>query len=259
MFEIDKFESIKEQLIDKIDEEQIEIFRTYLQAKKEVIQEFHSLFFNFPTLLEKASDNLVNKFFYDFVINLPVEDSRFGKVHLTMPPKRNQESLIHTPAVFYEIKFAVENLLQTLNDSPWNKKINAVINCYKILNVNFKGLGAIPFKDLNISNALSVLFYYKPDIIELGFYSVLTPFLLQFKIFFDKLEVPFDTKYDAEFYELAIEFMEKVETISYNISENTYSIKPPCPKLFAIDLNSEEEVLKKSDYIKDLSIYFDLD
>ena len=89
MFEIDKFESIKEQLIDKIDEEQIEIFRTYLQAKKEVIQEFHSLFFNFPTLLEKASDNLVNKFFYDFVINLPVEDSRFGKVHLTMPPKRN--------------------------------------------------------------------------------------------------------------------------------------------------------------------------
>ena len=259
MFEIDKFESIKEQLIDKIDEEQIRIFRTYLQAKKEVIQEFHTLFFTFPTLTDKDYQNLINRFFYNYVQGASFQEKDKEPVKLNYPPEICEKVKKHYPEVFYYIKQDVEYLLDIINDTFIHKRILAVTNCYKALDANFKKIGPIPFKDLGIPEILKKVFYGEPTFLELGFYSFLTPYMLQFKIFFEKLQIPFDSEADIDFYELAFDFINYIELLSYDISNNTYSIKPPCPKLFAIDLNSEEEVLKKSDYIKDLSIYFDLD
>lgn len=255
MFEIDKFESIKEQLIDKIDNEQIELFRSYLQAKKEVIQDFRALFFTFPTLSDKDYQNLINIFFYNYIQGASFQKKDGESIKLNYPPEICEKVNKHYPEVFFYINQDVEYLLDTINVT-FHKKILAVINCYKALDPSFNKLGPIPFKDLGIPEILKKVFYSESTFLELGFYSALTPFLLQFKIFFDKLKVPFDSAADANFYELALNFMEYIELCSYDISKNTYSIKPPCPKEYAIDLTSDEETIKNSDFIKDLSKFF---
>lgn len=258
MFEIDKFESIKEQLTDKITEEQIEIFRTYLQAKKEVIQEFHALFFTIPTLANKDYQNLINKFFYNYVQGVSFQEKDEEPVKLNYPPEICEKNKRHYPEVFYNIKQNVEYLLDIINDTFIHKEILAVINCYKALDPNFKELGPIPFEDLGIPEILKKAFYDESNILELGFYSSLTPYMLQFKIFFDKLQIPFDSEADIDFYELAFDFIHYIELLSYDISENTYTIKPPYPKEYAIDLMSDVETIKNSDFIKDLSKFFNL-
>lgn len=258
MFEIDNFETIKEQLTDKIDTEQIEIFRFYLQAKKEVIREFHALFFTFPTLQDKDYQNFINKFFYYYIEGATFQDKDKEPIILNYPPQICPKVKKHYPEVFFNIKQNVDFLLDTINTHNFNKKILAIINCYKILDPNFNEIGPIPFKDLGIPQILKKVFYGNSTFLEFGFFSTLTPYILQFRIFFEKLEIPFDSEADIDFYELAFNFMQYIELFSYDLSENTFSIKPPYSKEYAIDLMSDEETIKNSEFIKDLSKYINL-
>lgn len=237
-YEIDEFEKIKIELEENFSEEEINLYKEYLEYKKEILSNYINNAYNSDEVSVQTIENLINEYFYRYIVNMKLDktdkDGNLVATHIMDKPPiieiDPQKQIFGCGAfsqpILDEIKYLIEDL-------GFDKTFKTIERIYKFLNPDKEFLSSIN-RDLgSIYNEKK--FASNNNFIGMGYFSLTTSFFLLLSIFYNKFKIPFDSREAMNFWDLWSAFNDCINDFSYNLEENKVLVHP------AIGLNSENK------------------
>lgn len=235
-YEIDEFEKIKIELEENFSEEEINLYKEYLEYKKEILSNYINNAYNSDEVSVQTIENLINEYFYRYIVNMKLDKTdKDGNLVATYvmdkppiieidPQKQIFGCGAFSQPILDEIRYLVEDL-------GFNKTFQTIERIYKFLNPDKQFLSSI-----NLANVYDVsILASNNNFIGMGYFSLTTFFFLLLSIFYNKFKIPFDSIEATDFWCLWSDFNDCINDFSYNLEENKVLVHP------AIGLNSENK------------------
>ena len=228
-YEIDEFEKIKIKLEGNFSEEQINLYKEYLGYKKEILTDYISCAYNSYEISAQTIENLINEYFYRYIINTKIEDKdKDGNLVATYimdkPPIieiDSQKQIFGSTVLSMPILEKIGYLTEVLG---FYKTFQTIESIYKFLNPDKKFLSSISSDLESVYNVTK--FASNNNFTGMGYFSLTIPFFLLLRIFYDKFKIPFESEEAMNFWILWNDFNNHINDFSYNLKENKVLVRP---------------------------------